>query len=290
MKTIKNIILMIAVPPLIMACGNGNDKNVSTFNEDSVNRIINQKDSEINNLLGTINEIQNGLRQITEAQGRINTLKNGSENSAKEDIRENIAFIQRIIELNREKMESLQRQIHNSNINVENLRQTIEGLQQQIEEKSAQIDKLTAELAAKDATIAKQTTQIADLNTEKTVLQQDRANLSQANEAKAQTISQQDRELNRAWYVFGTKKELKQHGILNNGDVLAHDYNKNYLTEVDIRNLKTIPLGSKNAKILTTHPAPSYRLERGSDKTYTLHITDPALFWNVSKYLVVLVT
>lgn len=287
MKAIKNIILMIAVTPLIMACGNAADKNVSTFNEDSVNRIINQKDSEINNLLGTINEIQDGLRQITEAQGRINTLKSGGESSAKEDIRENIAFIQRVIELNREKMESLQRQIHNSNINVENLRQTIEGLQQQIEEKSAQIDKLTAELAAKDATIAQQTTQIADLNTEKAGLQQDKANLSQANEAKARTISQQDRDLNRAWYVFGTKKELKEHGILNKGDVLTHGYNKNYLTEVDIRNLKTIPLGSKSAKILTNHPASSYRLERGADKTYTLHITDAAQFWSVSKYLVV---
>lgn len=284
----KKLFFLILIVPMLVACGDGNKKAENTQN-DSINNILNRKDAEINNLLGTINDIQDGLNQITEAQGRINTLKSGTESNAAEDIRENIALIQRIMDQNKSRIEELQRQLHNSNINAENLQLTIASIQQQVDEKNAQIEKLTAELAARDATIAEQATEISKINTEKAGLQQDKSNLTQANEAKARTISQQDRDLNRAWYVFGTKKELKEHNILKDGDVLTQGFNKNYLTEIDIRNTKTIYLGSKRAQLLTTHPASSYRLERGADKTYTLHITDASSFWSVSKYLVVLV-
>lgn len=285
----KKTVLLLAIVPVLMACGNGGNKTANDSNEDSVNRILNQKDAEINNLLGTINDIQDGLRQITEAQGRINTLRSGAEGSATEDIRENIAYIQRMMDLNRSRIEQLQRQLHNSNINAENLRQTIESLQQQVADKDAQIEKLTAELAQKDSKILEQSTEISKLNSENTNLQQDKANLSQANDAKARTITQQDKDLNKAWYVFGTKKELKEHDILKKGDVLTQGFNKNYLTEIDIRTVKRIALGSKSARLLTTHPSSSYVLERDANKKYTLHITDPALFWSISKYLVVAV-
>lgn len=285
----KKLVLLFVIAPMLMACGNGTEKSVDNSNNDSVNKILNQKDAEINNLLGTINDIQDGLRQITEAQGRINSLKSGVEGSAAEDIRENIAFIQRIMDLNRDRIEQLQRQLHNSNINADNLRQTIESIQQQVAEKDAQIEKLASELAAKNSKILEQATEISKLNDENTGLQQDKENLSQANDAKARTINQQDRDLNRAWYVFGTKKELKEHNILKKGDVLTQGFNKNYLTEIDIRNVKHIALGSKSAKLLTTHPSSSYVLEKGADKKYTLRITDVNAFWSVSKYLVVLV-
>lgn len=285
----KNVLLILALGALTLtSCQNNGRKADNQITEDSINRVLNQKDAEINNLLGTVNDIQDGLRQITEAQGRINTLK-GQENSSLDDIRENMAFIQRTMQLNKDRIAELQKQLQNTNINAANLKETIQSLQQQVNEKQQQIDALTAELAKKDIVIQEQATQISSLNSEKASLSQDKANLQQANDAKARTISQQDKDLNKAWYVFGTKKELKQHGILKNGDVLTHAFSKNYLTEVDIRQLHQIPLGSKSAKLLTTHPSGSYTLERDANKLYTLRITDPQTFWSVSKYLVIAV-
>ena len=69
--------------------------------------------------------------------------------------------------------------------------------------------------------------------------------------------------------------------------MLPQSFNRSYLTEVDIRKLHSIPLGSKSAKILTNHPASSYTLEKDADKKYTLQITDPASFWSISRYLVI---
>ncbi len=285
----KKILFSLTILSIALAGCQGNGKQSDNqINEDSINRILNQKDAEINNLLGTVNDIQDGLRQITEAQWRINTMKS-QENPSVDDIRENMAFIQRTMQLNRDRIAELQKQLQNTNINAANLKETIETLQQQVNEKQQQIEALTAELAKKDVVIQEQAGKINSLNSEKEALAQDKSNLQEANDAKARTISKQDKDLNRAWYVFGTKKELKEHNILKNGDVLTRSYSKNYLTEVDIRNLKSIPLGSKSAKLLTTHPSGSYTLERDANKLYTLRITDPQTFWSVSKYLVILV-
>ena len=81
------------------------------------------------------------------------------------------------------------------------------------------------------------------------------------NEAKAKTVAEQDKAINSAWFVFGTKSELKSQKILEKGDVLkSADFNKDYFTQIDIRTTKEIKLYSKRADLLTTHPAKSYEL------------------------------
>ena len=65
------------------------------------------------------------------------------------------------------------------------------------------------------------------------------------------------------------------------------DILKQYFTKIDIRTERTIPLYSKSVKVLTSHPASSYRLEADANKNYTLRILDPNQFWSTSKYLVI---
>lgn len=89
----KHLFYLAIFAMLLSSCGQEGKKQ-NLVDGDSVSRIINQKDAEINNLLGTVNDIQDGLNQITEAQGRINALKQGGvEGSAANDIREQMAFI-----------------------------------------------------------------------------------------------------------------------------------------------------------------------------------------------------
>jgi ABC-type Zn uptake system ZnuABC Zn-binding protein ZnuA len=89
--------------------------------------------------------------------------------------------------------------------------------------------------------------------------------------------------------VFGTKKELKEQNILKDGKVLQQNFNKDYFTKIDIRVDKEIKLYSRDAEMLTAHPASSYTLQRDANKQYVLRITNPEQFWSTSKYLVVLV-
>ena len=110
------------------------------------------------------------------------------------------------------------------------------------------------------------------------------------NNEKTNTINAQDKQLNTAWYVFGTKKELKEQRILDSGDrVLQSNFNNSYFTKIDIRVEKEIKLYSKSARLLTMHPSSSYTLQQDANKQYVLRITNPQLFWSTSKYLVILV-
>ena len=49
-----------------------------------------------------------------------------------------------------------------------------------------------------------------NLTTAKQNLETEKANLQTESNQKSETISSQDVQLNTGWYVFGTKKELKE--------------------------------------------------------------------------------
>ena len=67
------------------------------------------------------------------------------------------------------------------------------------------------------------------------------------------------------------------------------EFSKYFKSSRNIRVDKEIKLYTKSAKILTVHPADSYKLSQDASNQYVLRITNPELFWSTSKYLVVLV-
>ncbi len=249
---------------------------------DSLNQIIAQRDNEINDMMATFNEIEEGFKEINEAEQRVSIAKQGEGASREQRIRENVQFIQSAMAQNRELINKLKRQLRESAFQGDQFKRTIENLTKQLEEKDQQLTQLRAELSAKDIHIAELDEKITGLNTDVSSLQEE-------NTQKATTISTQDKQLNTAWFVFGTKSELKSQKILVDGKVLQSNFNREYFTKIDIRVDKEIKLYSRSAKMLTAHPAGSYSLQQDAGKQYVLRITDPQKFWSTSKYLVVLV-
>ena len=249
---------------------------------DSLNQIIAQRDNEINDMMATFNEIEEGFKEINEAEQRVSIAKQGEGASREQRIRENVQFIQSAMAQNRELINKLKRQLRESAFQGDQFKRTIENLTKQREEKDQQLTQLRAELSAKDIHIAELDEKITGLNTDVSSLQEE-------NTQKATTISTQDKQLNTAWFVFGTKSELKSQKILVDGKVLQSNFNREYFTKIDIRVDKEIKLYSRSAKMLTAHPAGSYSLQQDAGKQYVLRITDPQKFWSTSKYLVVLV-
>jgi chromosome segregation ATPase len=249
---------------------------------DSLNQIIAQKENELSDMMATLSDIEEGFREITEAQSRVALAKQGEGTSSAQRIRENMQFIRNTMKQNKELINKLKQQVREGSFKSEQLKKIVEGLTQQMEEKDRQLTALREELDRKDIHIAELDEQVADLNTNVN-------NLTEETTKKTQTINTQDKQLNTAWFVFGTKKELKEQKILDDGEVLRSNFNKEYFTKIDIRIDKEIKLYSKSAQMLTDHPSSSYTLQRDANKQYILRITDPQLFWSTSKYLVILV-
>ena len=184
------------------------------------------------------------------------------------------------MEHNRSLIAKLQQHMRESSFKSEELKRTVSNLIKQLEEKDDQLKQLRAELAAKDIHIAELDQTISNLNTNV-------SDLKTESEQKTQTIDSQDKQLNTAWFAFGTKKELKSQNILVKGKVLQGNFNKSYFTKIDIRVDKEIKLYSKSAKLLTMHPSSSYTLTTDAKDQYVLRITNPQIFWSTSKYLVI---
>lgn len=249
---------------------------------DSLNRIIQQKDHEINDMVATINDIEEGFRTINLAQNRVTVAQQGEGANAVERIRENIQVIQQTMAHNRELISKMRNQLRQSSVANDELRRTLDNLTRQMEEKDTQIKQLRAELEAKDVRIGELGAQVSDLSNNV-------SSLKEESSQKSSTISAQDKQLNTAWFVYGTKKELKEQRIIVDGKVLQSNFNRDYFTKIDIRVDKEIRLYSRSAQLLTAHPQASYTLDRDANKQYVLRITNPQLFWSTSKYLVVLV-
>ena len=245
----------------LTSCNNGknNTQNLANQQNDSLNSIIAQKDSEINDMMGTLNEIQDGLNQISEAEHRVTILKNSEGASKRQQLKEDVQFIATRMQQNRELLAKLQKQMANSSLQADQLKKTIANLQEQIAQKDKELQALREELDKKDIHIAALDETINNLNTKT-------SRLTTESSQKSETINAQEK-----------------------GKVMTGNFNKSYFTKVDIRNISEIKLMSKSAKLLTTHPSSSYALVRDANKQYTLRITNPQIFWSTSKYLVVLV-
>ena len=242
--------------------------NPAEIQNDSLRSIISARDNEINDMMGTLNNIQ---------------------------------FIAQRVKENRVLIKKLQQQLRETGFKGDAMKKTLSQLTNQLSRKETDLKQLRAELESKnihikelDETITGLNTDVATLKTDKENLTTEKENLTKEKEnlqtesnQKTETINTQDKQLNTGWYVFGTKSELKAQRILDGGKVLQGAFNKNYFTKIDIRVNKEIKLYSKSVRLLTAHPGSSYTLTTDTNGQYVLRITDPQTFWSTSKYLVV---
>ncbi len=321
----KKLFLLALCAAMMAACGgNKNEKSAEQIRIDSLSQANKVQEKELNELMEIMNQVNAGFDEIAEAEGRITMGDSTMERTMNQSlIDDNLSFIKERLQANRDLIAQLKDKLNAASISAqtasqlaENLRRQVADLETRYKAQTSQITALEAQLRAKDVEIhakdeqiAGQNMQIASQNEQiSTKNQQIDQQGQQINnltgkvsdlsgqvveqaveiEQKSQTVAAQDKELNTAWYVFGTKSELKAQGILSGGEVLKKGtFNKDYFTRIDIRQDRVVPFYSKSAELLTTHPAGSYSLTKDANGLYTLTITDPATFWSVSKYLVV---
>ena len=284
----KKLFIFALCLTALASCNEGAKKteNAARAERDSLNQVIAQKDDEINDMMTTLIDIEDGFREITDAQNRVTLAKQGEGTNSKQRIAENFKYIQSMMQQNKDLIAKLQQQARESSIKGDKLKKIIASLQEQMEKKDLQIAEMQAQLDLKDI-------HINELNNEINTMQDDARAMKSENDAQAQKLQEQDKQLNTAWFVYGTKDELKKQqiltkdGLFSKSKILQGNFNREYFTKIDIRVDRDIKLYSKDAKVLTSHPASSYRLTADANKQLILRINDPIAFWSTSKYLVI---
>ena len=283
MNDMKKILCMALCAVVLVGCDFTNKREQElTAQKESLIKQLNEKNVALEQALSSIAKIQEGFQVINEAEGRVNLQTQTAEGvTDAERMKEDILFIQQKMEENRKQMAALEKKLKASGAENANLRKVLANLQKELDVKVARIAALQAELAEKNI-------RIAELDKAVETLTHDVNTLQQTSDAQQDVIERQVVELNKAWYVYGTSKELKEQNILKGGDVMASsDFNKNYFTEIDVRVDRVFPLYAKHAKLLTVHPEGSYEFVKDADKQLTLKVLDIDAFWSVSRYMII---
>ncbi|MDX9748471.1 MAG: hypothetical protein RBT57_08230 [Paludibacter sp.] len=287
MKT--KIFLSVALIALLMSGCNTKTQDYEALQaeRDSLALVQERMQEEIDSYFATMNQIELNIEKIKKAEKVISMQPIGEDTDmdTRSKITDDLAYINEMLRANKEEIERLKKQLRGSTIKSTELERTIARLTKALEEETLRVKELEAQLEEKDALIYQLSDEIETISS-------DMEELKEENEKKTTKILEQDETIHTAWYVFGTRNELKEQKIITSdgwfrpGRVLESDFNKNYFVRIDARKTKSIPLYSSKAKILSTHPRSSYSLEK-ENNSFTLLITDSEEFWSVSKYLVI---
>ena len=291
-STMKKLLILILGVVVLNASHNyKKDAERLSVVKDSLEQEAAFKDSSIVSFLNDFSEIQANLDSIKKIEKLVTVQSSsGRELNAnqKQLILEDIALLNDLLKRNKELTSSLQKKLKDANFKIANLDGTIKELQ-------LMVANLEAQGMEKDNEIMVLKEDVRKLNIDISSLNEKIAAVETESQQKSQPIDAQTSALNKAYYAFGTVKELRENGILEKSGgvigigrtpVIKKDFNRDYFTEIDIRNFDYLRLMAKKAKIISVHPEGSYHFT-GEKTADTLFVDNPSEFWKASKYLVV---
>ena len=263
--------------------------STSCVKKSDYDALMAQKDSIqlcFDETIDALDAVEAAFQEIRIMENQISTLSGQSEVTTKErkaELLNQIEVIKEKLQQNRAKIEKLEAQLAASRRENAPLKATIERLKKELAAKDEQIAALEKEIAARDAKIVELKKTIDNLNG-------DIDGLNQKSAAQLAALKSKDDEMNAVYYTMKKAKDLKNEFIIKGGKlVFKQGYDMSTFTKIDRREVKSIPLNTKKALVLSAHPEGSFSLVKGSDNMMTLKINDVAKFWSAANYLVVAV-
>lgn len=268
----------------LTSCGNKSTEERPVVSiTDSVDKEAEPLDqNEMDYMVEVINSVSQCLDSI---QVEENIVFKSDETMPKAQVIQRMRAFKALLARKQAQIDNLTKQVKdNKKLNtdkqaLQNLQKIVDYLSAQLVEKSEQIERLTASIERKDAKISELRYGINELSKESEYL-------------KDQNV-EQDQQLNRAYYIIGTKSELKDLGLLQGGGLSKKRANyanidQNKFKAVDIRAFDKVIIESKSPKLITEKPSSSYVLTKNGDNTTTLEIKDTKAFWTSSPYLIIM--
>jgi len=287
-KAPTQLILVALVALFITSCQSKSTQIVDLkTSNDSLKSVLFERDSLMNDMMETFNQIEQNLAFIKEQRNIIAVNSNTPEveKSKKEEILQDVQDLANLLQESKTRLDKLSRQLKANGVKIASLEKHIADLSDSLLTRNSEVLTLTQELEKK--------------NYEVTVLTEQLVAIETVNAQQDEVIQEQEstiNDLNKGYYVLGTAKELKEKGLISKeGGVLGIGKTKNlstqantsYFTEFDIRQLSSIAIDAKEARLITEHPAGSFEFVTENEKVATLAIKDNAEFYKFSKFVVI---
>ncbi len=213
--------------------------------------------------------------------------KNLSQQSADKAMAR-ISTIRAGVERAKNRIQDLEKQLKESGLKVAGLEKLVRSLRAQVADREVTIAKLTERVKGLETQVTGLTTKVQE--NEQTIQQQ-----TATIEDQATKIETARRELGTIYYAIGSKKNLKENGlIVSKGGILGIGrtlkpsgvIDESKFTSMDTDQETVIPIPAHEARILSAQPPASYELQIVGDQM-ELHILDPKSFRTI-KYVIIM--
>lgn len=282
MKTIKALIIIMVVLSLSGCKYKTMSEQLEAEKQDLITQLA-KSESTIKEYLSVMNNADAKLSALLGQEGAAGQQAAAGDLPARLD--QAIANITSLMEDTEQKYQSARNRYYSASSKVKVLEDEVSKLKVLAQQKDSLINVMKEKSAALVATIEEQTANIETLT----------GNISEMEG----TISEMTGNLNTVWYTAGTKDELISRnvitktggflGFLGRVMVLSPSLSSSSLEKMDIREKTTFTLKGTLDKMefITLHPSGSYQLTTVDAETVTLTVTDPARFWEGSRFLVI---
>ncbi len=288
--------LLLSLSVILTSCIENSSKYKALKAQlDSLNTEYGIQSSELDEVFATLNEVEAGLKSIRESENIIavqSQTQDGMEVPAesKIQIKQDMEAVKQAIKKYQQQIAELKK---DNRIQSQQFKKRLNALSKELKEKSELIENLTAQLDEKDAQLEIKTKEIASLGEVVSNLKNEVNTLSVEEKKLKDKVASQEQELYSVYYIVGSKSDLIDAGVITKGG-LFKSAKVSYLSEqdtfvkIDYRNISIINTNAKRAKVLSIHPKGTYTLENDAESgEVSLIISDPAAFWEQTKYLVI---
>ena len=280
------IVVALMIPFLLYSCGGASiDASKFLAERDSILNVNEQQQKELNDINLLMSEVSACLDSIAEHEQFLYVSKEGIE-LPKRTILENLRSFEDLLNRQRKQILILQDSLYNYKDSTSRYFKLIEFLNKELAEKDLTIQSLQKE-------VEENRRNIRDLQNRKAKLEKNVADMQKKEKMHKQALEIQSDMLNECYVKVGTKKELKDAGLLINKGLFFKikidnsKLNKELFMTVDIRNFSELSIPAKKIKIITPEPpSTSYSIEKTMNGMI-LRIQDPTAFWNASNYLII---
>ncbi len=282
MKTFKVLVLLICVAAL-PGCKYKTMSEQLEIEKQNLTVQLAKSDSTLQHYVSVMKE------SVAKMNALVGDEATGQQQVAGEDLPASldmaIAQVSDLLEQTKKKYQSAWGRYSSASTKVKALENEVEEMKIVVAKKDSIINVLNDKCAALDVKIGEQAADIAELK--------------QMNLELEEKVAEITGNLNTAWYAIGTKEELLGNniitktggflGFLGRVKVLSPLVSSSKMEKIDIRDKKTfeIKCALDDVKFITLHASGSYSLTTVDAETVNLTVTDPAKFWEGSRYLVI---
>ena len=284
----KSVFFIVLLGTLFSCSDNTKEKSELLSRIDSLNIENQKKEKDISEMMSFVNVLADGLDSIAKQEDILFNSNKGREGFVvdREQLKKNLDVFESILNQQKEKIAQLADSLKARGENLSKLQVLVDYLNSQLDEKNRIISSLRADLENNKVNIAnlqKKVRSLSESNTE----------LASKVETQSTAFAAQTEKINECYVKIGNKKTLSALGIITGGllkktKINPNAINQSQFTKVDIRYFTEVPLQSSKPEILTQMPSSSYKIEKTGKNSSVLYVVDPAAFWSLSNYLVIM--